>query len=802
VVAQATGSFVTTEGADQVEAYELRNISTLEATLSSGNEGIKITEITGAANTTTYQGATDSGGTPIFTLVLTDDGAYTFTLLGPLNHATTPNNLDTLTISFDVVAVDGDGDDSNQYVLPIEVLDDAPTITDTTVGSTFVVDEDDLGSVVSQATGAFVTTEGADLVEVYELRNISALESTLTSGTEAISITEITGAANTTTYQGTTTSGTPIFTLALANDGSYTFTLLGPLNHPTSPNSNTLTIPFDVVAVDGDGDDSNQYVLPIEVLDDAPVMTAPTGDMVVDEDDLTGIGSDQSEDTIINGLFTVDEGADGVAKYELVDEDLVLTGLTSDGESLEWQAVSQNGTTFTYVAQTATSNEAVFEIIFDTSDNSYQFELFKPIKHPGGAAENTIDLNFSVVAEDSDQDKSNAVDLQITVTDDVPTITDTTVASTFVVDEDDLGTVVAQATGSFVTTEGADQAEVYELRNISTLEATLSSGNEGIKITEITGAANTTTYQGATDASGTPIFTLVLTDDGAYTFTLLGPLNHATTPSNLDTLTIPFDVVVVDRDGDDSNQYVLPIEVLDGAPVMTAPTGEMVVDEDDLTGIGSDQSEGTIINGLFTVDEGADGVVKYELVDEDLVLTGLTSDGESLEWQAVSQSGTTFTYIAQTATSNEAVFEIIFDTSDNSYQFELFKPIKHPDGSDENTIDLNFSVVAEDFDQDKSNAIDLKITVTDDVPTITDTTVASTFVVDEGDLGSVIAQAAGSFVTTEGADQVEVYELRNISTLEATLSSGNEGIKITEITGAANTTTYQGATDLGGTPIF
>ncbi|MFA0694000.1 hypothetical protein, partial [Vibrio sp. 10N.222.49.C9] len=80
----------------------------------------------------------------------------------------------------------------------------------------------------------------------------------------------------------------------------------------------------------------------------------------------------------------------------------------------------------------------------------------------------------------------------------------------------------------------------------------------------------------------------------------------------------------------------------------------------------------------------------------------------------------------------------------------------------ENAINLSFSVVAEDFDQDKSNAIDLKITVTDDVPSITDTTVASTFVVDEGDLGSVVAQAAGSFVTSEGADQVEVYELRNI----------------------------------------
>ncbi|MEZ8709682.1 DUF5801 repeats-in-toxin domain-containing protein, partial [Vibrio alginolyticus] len=317
------------------------------------------------------------------------------------------------------------------------------------------------------------------------------------------------------------------------------------------------------------------------------------------------------------------------------------------------------------------------------------------------------------------------------------------------------------------------QVEVYELRNISTLEATLSSGSEGIKITEITGAANTTTYQGATDPGGTPIFTLVLTDDGAYTFTLLGPLNHATTPSNLDTLTIPFDVVAVDGDGDDSNQYVLPIEVLDDAPVMTAPTGETVVDEDDLTGIGSDQSEDTIINGLFTVDEGADGVVLYELVDEDLVLTGLTSDGESLEWLAVSQNGTTFTYVAQTATSNEAVFEIIFDTSDNSYQFELFKPLKHPDGADENAIDLNFSVVAEDFDQDQSNAIDLKITVTDDVPLVT--TQSITRLEGQGYNNSKVDMFANA--TDVGADGAVLSRIEGISNNGADIvfRSGNNG---------------------------
>ncbi|WP_128815220.1 type I secretion C-terminal target domain-containing protein, partial [Vibrio sp. 624788] len=220
--------------------------------------------------------------------------------------------------------------------------------------------------------------------------------------------------------------------------------------------------------------------------------------------------------------------------------------------------------------------------------------------------------------------------------------------------------------------------------------------------------------------NGTPIFTLVLTDDGAYTFTLLGPLNHATTPSNLDTLTIPFDVVAVDGDGDESKQYRLPIEVMDQSPINRSHSLSETVDENDLSVVGSERSEDTVINGLFDVSEGPDGIVKYELVNEDSIIASLVSDEESLEWLPVSQSGTTFTYVAQTIISNQPVFKIIFDTLNNGYQFELFKPLKHPDGADENAIDLNFSVVAEDFDQDKSHEIVLKITVTDDVQIMQD----------------------------------------------------------------------------------
>ncbi|CAH7201281.1 Cadherin domain-containing protein [Vibrio chagasii] len=559
-----TETITFTAGSDDVSYFR---IDTTQFNTSGDlkSDGLVVQLKEDPANSGTYIGFVESGGvqTDIFTITFSSVvlGEYTFTLLEELDHLPVQGNNDQV-FTLPVIAADQDNTDSVMKPLTVTITDDVPVITDTTVTSTFVVDEDDLGSVVSQATGAFVTTEGADQVEVYELRNISALEATLTSGTEAISITEITGAPNTTTYQGTTTSGTPIFTLALANDGSYTFTLLGPLNHPTSPNSNTLTIPFDVVAVDGDGDDSNQYVLPIEVLDDVPVMSAPTGETVVDEDDLAGIGSDQSEDTIINGLFTVDEGADGVVKYELVDENLVIAGLTSDGESLEWLPVSQSGTTFTYVAQTVTSNQPVFEIIFDTSNNSYQFELFKPLKHPDGANENTIELDFSVVAEDFDQDKSNAIDLTITVTDDVPLVTTQSITR---VEGQGYGNSKVNMFAN-ATDVGADDAALTRIEGITSNGADIvfRTGNNGPYSSSFdlnSGVQQVRVYEQTDDGSGgidtRELGRLRINSNGEVEFRATNYLDH-------DGDTIDFSINVIATDGDlDTSETPLDITITD-----------------------------------------------------------------------------------------------------------------------------------------------------------------------------------------------------------------------------------------------
>ncbi len=710
-----------------------------------------------------------SGGEKIiFTLDFddTNPSQYTFTLLERLDHVDGLGNND-LSFDLSVYAQDTDGDISASKPLSVIITDDVQLMQSGAL------------SITEPSTGTPTTTT-FDVMPAQSADGATITKFTYGSQPESSLVQSNTGEQKFVFAEGS---------LFITLEGDVRFEPNRNLDHSGGDIVKTIT----VTSEDKDGDIVTSTVT-LTIADGAPptIDTVPT--VALEEANLID-GSSPGLPVSQTETITFTAGSDDVSHFRIDTTQFNTSGdLKADGLVVQLKEDPANSGNYIGFVESGGVQTDIFTITFSSLVlGEYTFTLLEELDHLPVQGNNDQIFTLPVIAVDKDNTDSAVKPLTVTITDDVPTITDTSVASTFVVDEDDLGTL-AQATGSFVTTEGADQVEVYELRNISTLEATLSSGNEGIKITEITGAANTTTYQGATDPGGTPIFTLVLTDDGAYTFTLLGPLNHATTPSNLDTLTIPFDVVAVDGDGDDSNQYVLPIEVLDDAPVMSAPTGETVVDEDDLTGIGSDQSEDTIINGLFTVDEGADGVVKYELVDEDLVLTGLTSDGESLEWLAVSQSGTTFTYVAQTATSNEAVFEIIFDTSDNSYQFELFKPLKHPDGADENAVDLNFSVVAEDFDQDQSNAIDLKITVTDDVPLVTTQSITRiegqgygnskvdmfANATDVGADGAVLSRIEG--ITSNGADIVFRTGNNGPYSSSFDLNSGSQQVRVYEQT--------------------
>ncbi|NMV06330.1 VCBS domain-containing protein, partial [Vibrio parahaemolyticus] len=128
----------------------------------------------------------------------------------------------------------------------------------------------------------------------------------------SISLTETTNLDGSFTYSATA-EGDAIFTLQVNPDGTYSFTLEGPIDHAVG--SDSLTLDFTIVATDFDGDTSS-LVLPVTIADDVPTINDVVA-LTVDEDELSLVGSDQSQSTLVEGQFTTTQGSDGVVQYQL-----------------------------------------------------------------------------------------------------------------------------------------------------------------------------------------------------------------------------------------------------------------------------------------------------------------------------------------------------------------------------------------------------------------------------------------------------------------------------------------------------
>ncbi|KOF13926.1 hypothetical protein ACX16_22705, partial [Vibrio parahaemolyticus] len=221
-----------------------------------------------------------ANGNPVFTLVVNVDGSYNFTLEGPIDHAT---NSDELTLNFPIIATDFDGDTSSA-VIPVTIVDDQPTITNV---DAITVDEDDLTSIgsaqdgVVSIDGKFTTTEGSDRVVSYQLDGSTNPVAGVTSHGEVVDLVETANADGSFTYTATA-NGNPVFTLVVNTDGSYNFTLEGPIDHATG--SDELTLNFPIIATDFDGDTSSATI-PVTIVDDQPTINNVQA-ITVDEDDL------------------------------------------------------------------------------------------------------------------------------------------------------------------------------------------------------------------------------------------------------------------------------------------------------------------------------------------------------------------------------------------------------------------------------------------------------------------------------------------------------------------------------------
>lgn len=792
-----TGNFDIEEGADGIKSYQITNVDTLLFGLTSGEQALEWKAGSPEQNGTefTYTAQTTAGES-VFTLVFdTNDNSYRFTLDKPLDHPDVQGE-NTLTLNVMISATDFDNDTTAAQSLDIVVVDDIPLINTIAPLS---IDEDDLPGGIDAGndslidSGVFDTTQGADRVVTYSLESLTDPVTGLESQGKAITIAEAYDPnSQTYTYAGSTDDG-EVFVLTLSGNGAYQFELKAPIDHAVSEDDKDLS--FAIVATDQDGDTSTKPLV-VKLVDYAPILNGFTGTTSVDEDDIPAIGSALDGSNVISGTIDIEEGADGIKSYQVTNTATLLNGLTSGDEALQWKAGSpeQEGGKFTYTAQT-TSGTAVFTLVFDTSNNSYQFTLLKPLDHADAQGENNLELAFQVSATDFDNDTTGEQPLTITVVDDIPLINTIAPLS---VDEDDLvggtdeGNDFLTDSGVFDTTQGADGVVTYQLESLTNPVTGLQSQGKPVTISESFDAATQTyTYTGET-ADG-PVFVLTLSGSGNYQFELKAPIDHADSETNQD---LAFSIVATDQDGDTSIKPLV-VTLEDDAPTLNGFSGQTSVDEDDIPAIGSDIGAGqvgsNVIGGTVDISEGADGVKSYQVTNIGTLLNGLSSGDDTLEWKAGSpeQVGTQFTYTAQT-TSGDTVFSLVFDTSDNSYSFTLDKPLNHVNAQGQNTLDLTFNVTATDFDNDTTAAQPLVITVVDDIPEINTIAPLS---VDEDDLvggtdaGTDSLVDTGVFDTTQGADQVITYHLASLTDPVSGLLSHGKPVTISE-SFDSNTQTY------------
>ena len=206
-----------------------------------------------------------------------------------------------------------------------------------------------------------------------------------------------------------------VFTVALSDleSGSYSFELLGNLDHGVANTEDDIDLSFAFTATDSDGDTaSSSFTLTVD--DDAAILVSATDDLLADEDSLENANEDAERAgevtaaTVLTGNLAdnFNFGADGAAAQaiysvngELADEgDITITGMN-------------------------------YELVIDAASGDYTFTLTDNILDSveGGDVENLVDdaiqAVLEVVVEDADGDRiEGTVTLNVDVQDDIPVI--------------------------------------------------------------------------------------------------------------------------------------------------------------------------------------------------------------------------------------------------------------------------------------------------------------------------------------------------------------------------------------------
>ncbi|TSD27116.1 T1SS-143 repeat domain-containing protein [Pseudomonas chlororaphis] len=718
----------------------------LSFSLSSDTSGLPALSSGGVALVYSVAGDTltaKAGAIDVFTFSLSAAGAYSFTLLQPLDHpAGNDENDITLNLGTLLQATDKDGDTVTAAAekLVITIDDDTPTAAGAAEAGT--VDEDGLANGIAGGVGDVAgeaTTASGSVTGIFQSGADVPLSYSLSSDTSGLPALSSGGVALVYSVAGDTLTAkagaVDVFTFSLSAAGAYSFTLLQPLDHPAGNDENDITLNLGTLlqATDKDGDTVTAAAekLVITIDDDTPTAAGAAEAGTVDEDGLAngiagGVGDVAGEATVASGNVTgiFQSGADVPLTYSLSSDTSGLPALSSGGVALVYSVLGD-----TLTAKAGATDVFTFSL---SAAGAYSFTLLQPLDHPAGNDENDITLNLGTILQATDNDGDTvtaaAEKLVITVDDDTPTANGNAEAGT--VDEDGLangiaggvGDVAGEATAASgsvtgIFQSGADVPLSYSLSSDTSGLPALSSG--GVALVYSVAGDTLTAKAGAVD-----VFTFSLSAAGAYSFTLLQPLDHpAGNDENDITLNLGTLLQATDKDGDTVTAAAekLVITVDDDTPTANGAAVTGTVDEDGLAngiagGIGDVAGEATVASGSVTgiFQSGADVPLSYSLSSNTSGLPALSSGGVALAYSVL---GNTLT--AKAGATD--VFTLSLTVA-GAYTFTLLQPLDHATGNDENDLVLNLGTLLQATDKDGDTvtaaADKLVITVDDDTPTL------------------------------------------------------------------------------------
>ncbi|SNT64217.1 T1SS-143 domain-containing protein, partial [Tardiphaga sp. OK246] len=328
----------------------------------------------------------------------------------------------------------------------------------------------DSGGIATSVTGSLNVDFGTDFVNrsfAFSLNQPTLAGLTSDGQAVQLAFTTVNGQPVMIGYVGGdfTVAANQVFTVSLdasSLQGSYTFTLLRPLDHPIHGTEDTINLSINVIATDGSGDTA-PVTISIGINDDTPVIGTPTEAGLTDplsgnpatQTGSLGIswGADRYNDHVDGGVSAT-TGGTGDRSVVFANTQVVATGdgtttigtLTSHGDTVHY-VLLENGTALVaYTGDTAPTSLAslqqsgtpsgegegggvagniVFVVTLSDASNSgsYVVTQYRSLDHDQGTTTfQTIDLAFNFTATDSDGDTVSGT-LHAVITDTVPVVT-------------------------------------------------------------------------------------------------------------------------------------------------------------------------------------------------------------------------------------------------------------------------------------------------------------------------------------------------------------------------------------------